>query len=321
LARYARKLLSQKQLRHLLLFARRVGQEIRPWLIREKRRAALLDSASDISEALQAIHLQFYMPYPATLPSVPQGLIQAVLASRNNAIAVALGAVNLNMPNNNSNNNNNNSSSSSGASTPPRKNLYSSPPESPYISRYTESSLEEAVSESNESGENANTSLVLTTSSHKRLSFLGSLGIPIGIGPLTPSPSLSEYPLTSPLFLQESILSSSQDLQYLLQEMLASHCVEWALVIATVLLNTPLVLAILKDNQSLWRLFYEALYENEVLQDRGGSAYTELLNYLEEFFPLSPKWGSEETENTNNNNTNTNSYTNLGSVNNAVSLQ
>jgi len=61
LARYARKLLAQQQLRKLLRFSRGVNHELRPWLIRERHRAAMID---DFDTALAMLHLQFNLPYP-----------------------------------------------------------------------------------------------------------------------------------------------------------------------------------------------------------------------------------------------------------------
>jgi hypothetical protein len=54
---------------------------------------------------------------------------------------------------------------------------------------------------------------------------------------------------------KKSILSSVIDLEYLLQEMVIAQCWEWALVIATVLFNVDVILTILKDHFSLWRIY------------------------------------------------------------------
>lgn len=59
LQKYARKLLMRKQLRHLLLFAWRVGHSLSPWLVSERARAAVIDSPEEWNAALSALHLQF----------------------------------------------------------------------------------------------------------------------------------------------------------------------------------------------------------------------------------------------------------------------
>lgn len=65
LARYARKLLGQQQIRKLLRFAKGVNHDLRPWLIRERRRAAVLE---DFDTAIAMVHLQFSLPFPDSLP-------------------------------------------------------------------------------------------------------------------------------------------------------------------------------------------------------------------------------------------------------------
>jgi len=64
LARYARNLLKFLNLRDLLRFARFVGHDVRPWLVRERCRAATI---ADWSTSLQLLHTQFDMPYPQQL--------------------------------------------------------------------------------------------------------------------------------------------------------------------------------------------------------------------------------------------------------------
>ena len=59
LGKYVRKLLLRKQLRHLLLFAWRVGHSLRPWLEKERTQSATLDSLEEWKSALTALHLQF----------------------------------------------------------------------------------------------------------------------------------------------------------------------------------------------------------------------------------------------------------------------
>lgn len=72
LARYARKLLMQEQMKKLLEFAHTVNHDLLPWLIRERyfishlsltlrRRAAVVD---DLGTALAILHMQFQLPYP-----------------------------------------------------------------------------------------------------------------------------------------------------------------------------------------------------------------------------------------------------------------
>ncbi|PRP78824.1 hypothetical protein PROFUN_00997 [Planoprotostelium fungivorum] len=61
LARYARKLLYQQKLKQLLHFSRRIGHDLRTWLAREKRRAAVTENQET---ALAMVHIQFNIPYP-----------------------------------------------------------------------------------------------------------------------------------------------------------------------------------------------------------------------------------------------------------------
>eukprot|EP01114_Cavostelium_apophysatum_P008853 TRINITY_DN2172_c0_g1_i3.p1 TRINITY_DN2172_c0_g1~~TRINITY_DN2172_c0_g1_i3.p1 ORF type:complete len:1105 (-),score=223.56 TRINITY_DN2172_c0_g1_i3:255-3569(-) len=62
LARYARKLLLKYDLLKLNEFARRVSRDLKPWLARERRRAAAIE---DYEAALAKVHLQFQIPYPS----------------------------------------------------------------------------------------------------------------------------------------------------------------------------------------------------------------------------------------------------------------
>lgn len=64
LGRYARNLLHHLNLRDLLRFARFVGHDVRPWLARERCRAATI---ADWSTALQLLHTQFDVAYPQQL--------------------------------------------------------------------------------------------------------------------------------------------------------------------------------------------------------------------------------------------------------------
>lgn len=93
LSRYARKLLKRKQLRHLLLFAWRVGHPLRPWLLSERTKSATLESLDEWQAALAALHLHFCIllkiyilirslipvdiPKPDRLPPIPASLIAA----------------------------------------------------------------------------------------------------------------------------------------------------------------------------------------------------------------------------------------------------
>jgi hypothetical protein len=81
----------RKQLRHLLLFAWRVGHSLRPWLEKERTQSATLDSLEEWKSALTALHLQFCItlvittyylttkdiPKPDRLPSIPASAIHA----------------------------------------------------------------------------------------------------------------------------------------------------------------------------------------------------------------------------------------------------
>ena len=58
LARYAKKLLAQKELKRLLIFARVVNRDLRSWLQRERRRSAVVE---DYGEALAL--LQYAPPF------------------------------------------------------------------------------------------------------------------------------------------------------------------------------------------------------------------------------------------------------------------
>jgi len=136
LARYARKLLHQQQLKKLIIFGKKVSHDLRPWLVRERRRAAALEETG-LETALTIVHLQFHIPYPEA--------------------------------------------------------------------------------------------------------FHDSLTLP--------TLSLSQ--------LNEE--QAEQCLQFLLQEMLATQCVEWSLVLATVLLNATLVVQILRDSFHLWKEYHSML--------------------------------------------------------------
>lgn len=65
MAKYARKLLQKKQMRTLIIFGNIVHKELRLWLSREKRRAALVE---DLQGALDSIHRQFDLPFPEVFP-------------------------------------------------------------------------------------------------------------------------------------------------------------------------------------------------------------------------------------------------------------
>jgi len=59
-----KKLLSHHQLKKLSDFAKLVGHDLKPWLIRERRRSAKIE---DFETALATLHLQFNLPYPQSL--------------------------------------------------------------------------------------------------------------------------------------------------------------------------------------------------------------------------------------------------------------
>eukprot|EP00005_Dracoamoeba_jomungandri_P013395 CAMPEP_0174271912 /NCGR_PEP_ID=MMETSP0439-20130205/49427_1 /TAXON_ID=0 /ORGANISM="Stereomyxa ramosa, Strain Chinc5" /LENGTH=694 /DNA_ID=CAMNT_0015362183 /DNA_START=1807 /DNA_END=3891 /DNA_ORIENTATION=+ len=68
LRRHASKLLASKTLLVLLHFSAAVSRPLRPWLTAEQNRAAVLNGSSELSAALQALHTQFYLPYPNYIP-------------------------------------------------------------------------------------------------------------------------------------------------------------------------------------------------------------------------------------------------------------
>jgi hypothetical protein len=65
LARHARKLLLKKQLKALALYCSIVQRQLRGWMLRERKRAAVVD---DLAEALALCHSQFNIPYPTHFP-------------------------------------------------------------------------------------------------------------------------------------------------------------------------------------------------------------------------------------------------------------
>jgi hypothetical protein len=65
LARHARKLLLKKQLKALALYSSIVQRQLRGWLLRERKRAAVID---DFTETLALCHSQFCIPYPTHFP-------------------------------------------------------------------------------------------------------------------------------------------------------------------------------------------------------------------------------------------------------------
>lgn len=67
LARHANSLLSQYQLKRLIQFSQFVEHDLKPWLIREKRRSASVNP-QDFETALAILHTQFTIPYPQSLP-------------------------------------------------------------------------------------------------------------------------------------------------------------------------------------------------------------------------------------------------------------
>jgi len=161
LARYARKLLAQQQLKKLLRFAKGVSHDLKPWLIRERRRAALID---DFDTALAMLHLQFNLPYPDSVP------------------------------------------------------LHRSPVIQPF--------------------------------------------------PSTPRSRGS-------IDIEESLPNSKWELKQLLEEMLSAECIEWSLLIGTVLLDVNTIVTILKQHFSMWKAYHQTLSIQE------STGYKELLSILE----------------------------------------
>lgn len=65
LARYARKLLSNQEMRALIRFARITRHSLSDWISRERKRAAIIE---DYPAALSKIHAQFTIPRPTHFP-------------------------------------------------------------------------------------------------------------------------------------------------------------------------------------------------------------------------------------------------------------
>lgn len=222
LARYAQKLLAKHQLRHFLLFARCVGHDVHPWLCRERLRAAALETVEDYNSALAAIHLQFYIPIPETLP---------VLSYPYDTLTIPA------LPNTHVD--------SHYVSPSPQL----SPPASPVLQPFSRFPR-----------------YAPTSTPRQKDAVHASLGM------LMTSPSIRD-----PTFLQESIEYSTQDINFLLNEMLSAGCVEWALVISTALMNIPFIISILQDHTSLWAPYTALLAHHEA------KGYRELQVYVAEF--------------------------------------
>jgi hypothetical protein len=58
----------------------------------------------------------------------------------------------------------------------------------------------------------------------------------------------------------------------LLHEMMASQCFEWALIIATALLNVSVVIALLRENPSLYKAYIRVLQSQKWYRLCGGAA-------------------------------------------------
>jgi hypothetical protein len=80
----------------------------------------------------------------------------------------------------------------------------------------------------------------------------------ISIGPVPIVPSVSSGSIVG-----VSLELPYAELAYLLNEMLAAGCVEWALLIATVLMNVNQIVIIIKENTSLWKNYSAALSKQE----------------------------------------------------------
>jgi len=103
---------------------------------------------------------------------------------------------------------------------------------------------------------------------------------------LSSSPQNGNLPQTTSADLKRSYLEdmknkeleeTKQFLEFLLSELLASGCFEWALLIATVALNYTKILDILSNKESpgLWNKFYKPM-----LSSQKCVGYKQLLHHL-----------------------------------------
>jgi len=73
---------------------------------------------------------------------------------------------------------------------------------------------------------------------------------------------------------EKSVILARIDLAYLLQEMMAVECLEWTLVIATVLMKTSVVITVLRDHPELWSAY------NNMLKVQTCEGYKQLSDFL-----------------------------------------
>eukprot|EP00026_Physarum_polycephalum_P000645 Phypoly_transcript_00646.p1 GENE.Phypoly_transcript_00646~~Phypoly_transcript_00646.p1 ORF type:complete len:1381 (+),score=130.82 Phypoly_transcript_00646:71-4213(+) len=276
LGKYVRKLLMRKQLRHLLLFAWRVGHSLRPWLENERtQQSAMLDSLEEWKSALHALHLQFYIPRPDHLPNITVSDVQVTsgLTSPPSPDGPLLLPSSIIM----SNSLPPASPLALAASTPFARKLPLQQPASSFA--LSSALIPEVPPDYSKDQEHSHTLLDV---------FQGGGGGGAATnepkGPSSAS-SLSLPSMRDPLFLQDSIEYATADLLYLQEEMLAAKCTEWGLIIATVLMNVPVISAILHrtiaaSKVSIWETYRQLL----ISQESTSQGYLELRVFLDEFF-------------------------------------
>ena len=82
----------------------------------------------------------------------------------------------------------------------------------------------------------------------------------------SPRPTLPSTPRFGRTFVEvdDSSISIKAELQQLMDEMSSTECVEWALLIATVLLDSTFILTLLKQHSSLlWSQYQKTLSVQE----------------------------------------------------------
>lgn len=218
LARYARKLLRQRQIRTFVKFGAIADHELRVWLSRERTRDAFLNE-KELGTALSLLHEQFNLDFPTKL--------QPDLTSD----------VPLELPEDDAK-----QSSQQSSQLPIQSQI-----------RISQLSPKKRPS----SKGNASVGM----SPLRKLSLVGHGVSSASFNAATSSTnSMSHNEELSGGDVFGSVMEKSEmlariDLAYLLQEMMAVECLEWTLVIATVLMRTSVIITVLRDHPELWSAY------------------------------------------------------------------
>jgi len=228
LSRYARKLLNQHNLRMLLQFSRIVNRELKPWLVRERWRAAQVEN---YVSAFSSLHSQFNIGFPQQLPhtslfTIPTTALPVLLTTPNPTIIT------------------------SPSTTPPP-----SPP----------SSRSSSFGKLND-GPSLSALIASLPPTEGGRSIRGRINsdephFQIGVSLADSSPGSS--PRTALERNYDSDSQSKLDLEFLLREMLVASCLDWALLISTILLRPILILDLLKFHPPLQRPYLKFLQDIE----------------------------------------------------------